>query len=321
MSMISAHSPAIQGPAQPKSCLVLLAVFNGMRWLPEQLQSILAQEGVRVHILVSIDESSDGSELWIRNEAGFHPNITVLPFGQRFGGAAANFYRLIREAAINDYDYIAFSDQDDLWEPNKLERAISQLQEQGADGYSSNVMAFWPTGKTKLIDKAQPQVRWDYLFEAAGPGCTYVISNALARGFQACLIERKTEANQVGLHDWFLYAYARSHHFRWVIDPWPSLRYRQHETNQVGSNTGWTAFWMRANRVLNGWAIAQTLLIADLIGMQDHPLIKELKSGSRSAYWRLLFLAPQCRRRFKDRVLFGLMCLLMLMRGPAHVKS
>jgi rhamnosyltransferase len=321
MSMISAHSPVIQQPFQPKSCLVLLAVFNGMRWLPEQLQSILAQEGVRVHILVSVDESSDGSEAWIRNHAELHPNITVLPDGQRFGGAAPNFFRLIRDAFVDEFDYIAFSDQDDLWYPNKLARAIAQLQEKKADGYSSNVLAFWPNGNTKLIDKAQAQVNWDYLFEAAGPGCTYVISSALARGFQACLIEQKTEANQVGLHDWFLYAYARSHHFRWVIDPWPSLRYRQHEANQVGSNTGWTAFWMRANRVLNGWAMAQTLLIADLIGMQDHPLIKELESGSRFAYWHLLFMAPQCRRRFKDRILFILMCVLMLIRGPMHAKS
>ncbi len=315
------YSSVLQTQSKQARCLVLLAVFNGMRWLPEQLQSILAQEGVNVSILVSVDQSSDSSEAWIRNQAELHPNITVLPDGQCFGGAAPNFYRLMRDAFVDEFDYIAFSDQDDLWYPNKLARAIAQLQEKKADGYSSNVLAFWPNGKTKLIDKAQAQVRWDYLFEAAGPGCTYVISSALARGFQTCLMERKSEANQVGLHDWFLYAFARSHEFSWVIDPWPSMQYRQHEANQVGSNTGWNAFWMRANKVFNGWAMAQTVLIADLIGMKDKTLIKQLAVGSRSAYWHLLFMAPQCRRRFKDRVLFILMCVLMLIRGPMHAKS
>ena len=57
-----------------------------------------------------------------------------------------------------------------FWFKDKLIRAVSAIEENNCNAYSSNVTAFWPDGKEALIDKAQPLRKWDYFFEAAGPG-------------------------------------------------------------------------------------------------------------------------------------------------------
>ncbi|RPJ80264.1 MAG: glycosyltransferase, partial [Acidobacteria bacterium] len=160
---------------EPPAVAVCLAAFNGIRWLPKQLASILEQKGVSVTIVVSVDRSSDGTEEWVERRASEESRLVALPFGERFGGAAANFFRLLRDADLSGFDYVSLSDQDDIWQAEKLLRAYRVLQETGADGYSSDVVAFWPSGRTRWIRKSQPQRRWDFLFEAAGPGCTYVI--------------------------------------------------------------------------------------------------------------------------------------------------
>jgi rhamnosyltransferase len=192
---------------------VLLAAYNGMQWIEEQLDSVLNQVGVAITVFISIDPSNDGTEAWCAAYADVHPNVIVLPQTGRFGGAAPNFFRLIRDVDVGNYDFIAFSDQDDIWLQDKLQRAIAAIDAKEVDAYSSNVLAFWPNGKTHLLDKAQPQVEWDFLFEAAGPGCTYVLSNRLASPLKAAVLESWEPLQAVTLHDWYCYAFARSHGF------------------------------------------------------------------------------------------------------------
>ena len=296
-------------------CLVLIAVFNGMRWLPEQLSSILGQVNIDLTLVVSVDQSSDGSEEYLNKCATSDPRILILEHGQYFGGAAANFYRLIDDVQFDQFDYVALSDQDDIWEPSKLSQAILNLEHSQAQGYSSNVLAFWPNGKKRLIEKAQAQVQWDYLFEAAGPGCTYVITKKLAKDFQRCLRDHKKIIKCIRLHDWFLYAFARANGYKWIIDPTPHLYYRQHANNHVGTNVGLAAFLIRAKNVLSGWAMKQTCLIARCIGKEHEPIIKEIINGSHFIYLRLMFKAHHCRRKKTDQLIFMLMCLAMTFIG------
>ncbi|MCV5197981.1 hypothetical protein OFM41_31575, partial [Escherichia coli] len=79
-----------------------------------------------------------------------------------------------------------------------------------AHAYSSNIIAFWEDGRKCLIDKAQKQVKYDYLFEAAGPGCTYVLTNELCDSFKKFYLKHSDEVGKVTLHDWMIYAYARN---------------------------------------------------------------------------------------------------------------
>ena len=157
-------------------CAVLLAVYNGMKYLEEQLQSILSQTGVNVTVFASVDISTDGSDKWLIQASEKDSRIIVLSAEERFGGAAKNFFRLIKDVDFSRFDYVAFADQDDIWNADKLHKAARIIQYSDYDAYSSNVMAFWSDGKVRLIKKSQPQRQWDYIFEAAGPGCTYLMS-------------------------------------------------------------------------------------------------------------------------------------------------
>lgn len=292
-----------------------MAAFNGIRWLEDQLDSILAQTGVAVTIFVSVDRSTDGTEEFFEARAKIDNRVVLLPHGGRFGGAARNFFRILRDVDLSGFDYVSFADQDDIWLPNKLSRAYNLLLSTGADAYSSNVMAFWPNGRKVLIKKSQQQVRWDFLFEAAGPGCTYVMSKDLACAIQDVLNRHWNEGQDVGLHDWFVYAFARANGYRWVIDNYAGMLYRQHENNQVGVNSGVRAFVHRARKVLSGWGLDQSALIARLVGLGQDPFVMRWSGGDRVGLLWLALHAGQCRRRVHDKIVFGLSCVALCIAG------
>lgn len=296
---------------------VCLAAYNGMAYIVEQIESIFLQRNVDLQIFISVDQSTDGTENRLAEWALSEPRLTLLPVGLRFGGAGPNFYRLLRDVDFADFDYVSFADQDDIWPPEKLSRAQEMLLSTGSDAYSSNVLAFWPNGRKVLIKKSQAQVQWDFLFEAAGPGCTYVMRKELACALQAVVKNRWAEVQQVGLHDWFAYAFARANGYRWVIDDYAGMLYRQHANNQVGVNKGWRAWRHRAHKVLGGWGLAQSALIADLVGLGDDAFVKRWSSGRRAGLLWLACHGGQCRRRGRDKLLFALSCLAMsLLGGP-----
>jgi rhamnosyltransferase len=294
---------------------ILLAAYNGMQWIEAQLNSILEQKSVSVKVFISVDPSTDGTLAWSQAMALRHGCVEVLPFGERFGGAAPNFFNMFREVDFSDFDCVSLADQDDIWLPDKLFQAHQMLSETGADAYSSNVTAFWADGRQVLIQKSQRQVKWDFLFEAAGPGCTYVIRKQLACAIQSLIRLRWPEVRQVGLHDWLVYAYARANGYQWVIDDQPGLLYRQHEKNQVGVNIGWRASLRRARKILGGWGLAQSALIAELVGLGNDPFVQQWSNGSRTGLLSLSLYAWQCRRRLRDKILFVLSCIALLSSG------
>jgi len=82
---------------------VLFAAYNGLNWIDEQVVSILNQEHVSVHIFISVDLSSDLTYEWCKQLEEVNQNITVLEYGERFGGAAKNFYRLIKDVEFSGF--------------------------------------------------------------------------------------------------------------------------------------------------------------------------------------------------------------------------
>lgn len=299
------------------SFAVFLAAYNGTAYISEQLESILQQSDVSLQIFISIDKSTDGTEDYLSTLALTESRITLLSFGQRFGGAGPNFYRLLRDVDINGFDYVCFADQDDQWHPEKLCRAHRLITENNAAGYSSNFTAFWPSGKSHEIHKAWPQRSCDYLFESAGPGCTYVLHARLALPLQQLVRGANRRLLSVDYHDWLTYAFARFNGFRWVIDDWSSMRYRQHAHNQIGVNSGWRSFWLRVKKILNGYGFEQSLLIAEMIGALSLPQVRRGLLGGRSGYLWLALQAKHCRRKPMDRVWFAISCVLLAIYKPA----
>lgn len=296
------------------SICVLLSAYNGQQWLGAQIQSILSQANVEVTIIVSLDLSTDNSLFICQNLVETHANIILLPYGQRFGSAGQNFFRLIHDVDFTDYDYIAFADQDDIWLPNKLSSGIKKLKQINADGYSSNLTAFWKDGRQKLIDKAQPQRQWDFLFEGGSAGCTYVLEKKLALHVQSIVKSRYIDFRNVYWHDWFIYAFARANDYKWVFDSDSYIQYRQHANNEVGVNTGFKALKYRYFKVVNELGFCQSKLLAELSGISDKPFVKMWSIMSRWGIIKLAFHANQCRRKPKERVLFFIMCIVLAIK-------
>lgn len=287
---------------------VLLAAYNGRQWLSVQLQSILDQQGVQVMVFISVDKSSDGTETLVDEWAAKDQRIVPLPYGETLGGAAKNFYHLLRYVDFSSFDYISFADQDDIWLDDKLFRAHQKLSQGVFSAYSGNVVAFWPDGRELLLDKAQPQRQYDFLFEAAGPGCSYVLRAKNALAFKAFLLEHWEEANKVFLHDWLVYAWFRANALPWFIDPNPKIQYRQHASNQVGANSGARAFMARLVLVRQGWYRTQ---IAQIVGLLGSAVATD-GIGFNGTVSRSFLLRNirQLRRRLRDRVILFFIILL-----------
>lgn len=280
---------------------ILLAAYNGIEFIEQQLLSIKQQKNVDVSVFISVDLSTDNTYEWCVNYARQHSEITVLNYGDKFGGAAPNFFRLIKDVDFSGFDYVALADQDDIWLADKLISACNHIKEKKVNAYSSNVLAFWDNGREHLINKAQPQRKYDYLFEAAGPGCTYVLEVKPMLVFKKMIIERWKQVNNVNLHDWLIYAFFRGKGYQWFIDPIPKMRYRQHEDNQVGINKGLKAIFRRLALLRNGWYQKQIRLISYLIDFQTDLI---------ETRWLMLKAINQLRRRFQDRLMLLIFVLL-----------
>lgn len=286
-----------------------------MQYMDEQIQTILNQTDVCITIFLSVDVSSDGSEIWLDELSKRDPRVIVLPHGEKFGCAARNFFRLIRDVDFSKFDYIAFADQDDHWYSNKLSKATTLLNTSKYDAYSSNVTAYWADGRQRLINKSQPQKRWDFIFECAGPGCTYVMSYKLMSVIKARMLEIWDVLQEVNAHDWFCYAFARANGYQWFIDPEPSMLYRQHDNNQVGVNSGVKAYLRRFKRITNGCWLTQVCLLIQLCGMGQNSFVQSWSQLRRIDLLRLGVHAFQCRRDFQEQVLFLFICFLLALTG------
>ena len=291
--------------------LVLMASYNGLQYIDAQIKSIADQVDCEITLLISVDKSDDNTFYHLQNFKKNDAFIELLAYGAKYGSAAANFYRLIIEANLEGYDYIAFADQDDIWEPDKLSRHIQLAKLNGAAGVSSNVIAFWPDGKKKYINKAQSQRELDFLFESAGPGCTFLMTPWLLKKVRDQLLSENSPAKEVALHDWLVYAVCRAHGHKWIIDSNPSVNYRQHKNNVIGANAGWKAKWTRLQKLRQGWYRNEVIKIAQIYNGIS-PSIETEKLGSllvtKNLFTQLKLLAylTKARRSLLDRCLLAL---------------
>jgi len=286
-----------------KKIAVLLASYNGVKYIKEQVDSILNQKEVDVTIFISDDLSTDGTLEYLQKIYKGLENIVYLPSGSKFGGAGKNFFRLIRDVDFSSFDFISFVDQDDIWYEDKLIRTIKTIEDKQLDAYSSNVLAFWEDGKEMIINKSSSQARYDYLFEAAGPGCTYVLKKDLAISLQNFICENWEEVNKVELHDWFIYAFARENNYKWHIDEKPSMRYRQHTSNQVGANDGLKAKLKRLKKVFSSWYRDEIIKIIKVLRLENkYKFSKYILNKSYINNLLLLKYSFEFRRNKKEKI-------------------
>ena len=298
---------------------VLLAAYDGEKYIRTQLDSILNQINVDVSIFISVDKSSDYSLSIVQEYAKLFPKIvTILPYGIKYGSAAKNFFRLIMEVDLSQYDYVALSDQDDIWESDKLSHGIKEICKYKSSALSSDVIAFWPDGKEKILRKNYPQTKYDYLFESAGPGCTFILKYDLVSQLKLDLIKNKAKLDLIWMHDWFIYSYARQKGFKWVIDKNPLIRYRQHASNEVGARSGWHPFIYRVRKILNVSGIDNVLKQSRFLEQTELEPIKLLLKGDFISHMKLLILSRFCRRKLTDK--FFIFFAFILLYAKKNIK-
>lgn len=216
---------------------ILLCTFNGEAFLREQLASIAAQTHEHWSVWASDDGSVDGTLATLARVQRTWPDGALVVRQGPARGLEANFASLIARSEI-DAPFFAFCDQDDVWEPTKLERAVAWLTRAGA-----GTPALYGS-RTRLIDErghprglsprfSRPPSFRNAITQNIAGGNTMVF-NAAARQ----LLMRAADAGcEPVTYDWWTYLLVAGAGGQVFYDPEPTVRYRQHGRNQVGANT------------------------------------------------------------------------------------
>ena len=270
--------------------LVLLAAYNGAQWIEEQVVSVLDQRGVDVRVRVSDDQSNDRTIELLMHLAELHGNLDVRVRSSSSGSAGANFRSLLADADLSQAEFVAFCDQDDIWDPDHLARGCAALRTDGTSGYSCAVRTFG-NGRTNILAQSNRARELDFLFEGAGQGCTFVLTQALAARVQQLCIEHPQKVSALHYHDWLVYLVARTAGDRWSFDAHPSLNYRQHGANEIGARGGFAAITNRLALIRRGWFLQQVhaaLALATALTPASEPLVR---------FVRVFSAAPSLSRR------------------------
>lgn len=231
---------------------ILMALYNGAAYLSEQLESIAVQSHDDWQLLVSDDASGDSSLEMIHAFAAWQNPGQVQMINGPCQGASANFMHLLRHSDPQA-DYLAFSDQDDVWLPHKLERAIKALAElppaRPAFYCSRTLICNAQLGDRRLSRSPRRALSFrNALVQNVAAGNTIVLNHAgatLARAASA-------RAPAVVMHDWWLYQIITGFGGGVIYDEEPSLLYRQHHANEIGAHHGIQARISRIAQVLQG---------------------------------------------------------------------
>lgn len=233
--------------------LVLMSTYNGGRFLKEQIDSILSQEGVDVHLLVRDDGSKDNTWSILSEYASTHYNIEWRACENI--GFVKSFSELVKMALESELpaDFYAFADQDDIWMQKKLITACSVLSkkdESKPNLFTSNSMQIAADGKELELFHKGPEPKFrkgNVLVFGTEQGCSMVFNRKAVELYSEC-------EPQLTWHDRWLYhicyflgSVTYSHQ--------PLFYYRRHEKNALanhhaGSLDGETCKIVRVYRIL-----------------------------------------------------------------------
>jgi glycosyltransferase involved in cell wall biosynthesis len=204
---------------------VLLATFNGGIYLSEFLSSLADQVGVKIHLRVSDDGSTDNTREILAKFISSFESIKISAGPKE--GPAANFFGLLRSSTL---DYVALADQDDIWSSDHLVNSIKDLSTLGnfpgmrftsTKEFGSGVKErIWP--RIKFVPEIEK-----LLMENQARGCTIALNKRAVN-----LINSYTPKLAV-MHDWWILLILTLNG-KVVYEPKPEVRYRIHETNAIG---------------------------------------------------------------------------------------
>ena len=271
--------------------LIILASYNGVKYIEEQVDSILNQEGVDVTLKIFDDGSKDGTvdlvSSWKERD-----QLQLTQNQIPTGSAANNFFNALlsfEDSFLERFDYIAFADQDDIWLPNKMKVAAERLLSEKSDLYMSNLI-LWEekTNKKSIINKSYSQKKYDYLFEGGSAGCTYVFTTFFGKELKKRLKTINYKDWQFFSHDWLVYFFARLENYKVVMDENAYILYRVHDTNVHGQLNTFSLYAIseRLRLIKEGWYFKQAKGFVKLL-YPDSDEYKIYKLYSKNYFTRL----------------------------------
>jgi glycosyltransferase involved in cell wall biosynthesis len=205
---------------------VLLATFNGEKYLAEFLESLSKQKSVHINLIVSDDGSTDRTVEIIKSlSKKFH---SVHIYNGPKNGPMKNFFYLLEKSSAK---FVAFADQDDIWLPDHLCKSIDRLRclpQAPALSFSSvNVFRSGSTQTLYIWPKKQVSLKLEsLLFQNLVRGCTIVVNKELIDALD-------TSNNEAIMHDWWLALFALTQGYI-TFGSQPEVNYRLHNNNAIG---------------------------------------------------------------------------------------
>lgn len=206
-----------------------MSTYNGEKYLREQVDSILTQKGVNVHLLVRDDGSKDSTLQILEEYSNRFHNFEYVK-GKNVG-FVKSFSELVIMGEKKNFEYYAFADQDDVWYKEKLCTAINSLNMNSKDKpvlFASNCMLIDSFGKDiRPLRNAQLNYRkGNSLYSGSVQGCSMVFNRTAVQIYALHL-------PTMAYHDiWMLYICAIFG--KVVYDRTPLFGYRIHSTNAIG---------------------------------------------------------------------------------------
>lgn len=216
---------------------ILMATYNGRLYLRKQLDSILNQTYTNFRLLVSDDASTD-STLKILKEYEEKDSRIEIYGHQKNMGIVANFEFLIGKVRS---EYFMFADQDDIWEKDKIEKTLNKIQETDSDLVYTDLEvvnsrlkqvapSYWKLkgfeNKIKKYNNFESLYLNNYI-----TGCTMLVKSKWINEFLPL-----PKSTSYVLHDyWISLIVSQSGKISYIDEP--TIKYRQHNHNKVGSKT------------------------------------------------------------------------------------
>lgn len=300
--------------------VVLMSTYNGERYVVQQLRSILDQLPAQGRIQVRDDGSRDSTAALIRQLGD--PRIELTE-GRNLG-FSRSFLTLLAEAPT-DADMVMFSDQDDVWLPDKIARAWQQLSPLGDQPALYGSAQMLVDAELQPLHPTKPWPRGpsfaSALMENIITGCTAALNRPALK-----VLQQAGVPDGVHLHDWWLYLVV-SAMGTVVWDEQPTLLYRQHGNNQIGHGAGWLGRHLGVVRFLlrNDWVgmlLAQVHALMTHYGQSLTPAHRALvldhfdvTEGRAVPRWRLIFST----RRWRHTLVWDLLFRALLLTHRLHL--
>ena len=243
---------ALNSSYKKRKVAIVLGFYDGYKFIKRQLQSIFEQTHQNFIIFVTDDNSKDKFSLEKLNINERNKNKIRVGFRNKNIGYAQNFLNAL--VSIDGYfDYYAFSDQDDIWHREKLEKAINSLE-----GYPDNQANLYGS-RTEIIGESEEIKLGKSIEFKKSPSFQNALTqnifggNTMVFNRNAFDLIRSSNINQTIIaHDWQCYQIISGAGGNIFYDKNIYLKYRQHNNNLIGSNISLKDKWLRFCKVANG---------------------------------------------------------------------